>query len=344
MFDDVIGQETAKRILANQIETSRIPSAYLFHGELGVGKRRTAISLAKALNCEEGNGCGKCSACRRIEGYAHPDVQVVFPVSSTMKPDELAELFERGRACGFRFPFSQKTSISIDAIRSVSAKIFVKPHEGKLKVIIIMDADRMTLQASNAFLKTLEEPPLHAVFILITDRPYSLLPTVLSRCQPIRFRNLSVKEIASALEERGVESERRDLASRLASGSLGRALLHCTPEYLKIRKSLAQEFFDLPKKELGEVIDFSQWLVDSCDPEMFAKTFISLYRDLLCLKETKEELTHNSDYLPDLWRRAESCRQEGILQSIRKLDDFVASLEKSVNLKVAIPPLLYSLA
>jgi len=344
MFNDVIGQDTAKRILANQIEKSRIPPAYVFHGQFGVGKRRTAVSLAKALNCEEGSGCGKCSACRRIEGYTYPDVQVIFPISSTVKPDELPQLFEKGRKCGFRFPFSQKASISIDAIRSVSAKIFVKPHEGRLKVIIIMDADRMTLQASNAFLKTLEEPPLHAVFILITERPYSLLPTVLSRCQPIRFRNLSVKEIATALEERGVEPERRDLASRLASGSLGRALLHCAPEYLNIRKSLAQEFFDIQKKGWSEIIDFSQWLVDACDTEMFAETFISLYRDLLCLKEGKEELIHNFDYLLDLQRRAASCQQEGILQSINKLDDFVASLERSVNLKVAFPPLLFSLA
>lgn len=343
MLDDVIGQETAKKILANQIERSKIPPAYVFHGQFGVGKRHTAISFAKAVNCPEAGACGKCSSCRRIERYVHPDVQIIFPTPSKVKPDELVELFQKGRKCAFRFPSLQKTSISIGAIRSISDKIFVNPYEARLKVIIMRDADRMTVEASNAFLKTLEEPPSHAVFVLITERPHYLPPTVLSRCQPIRFRSLSVQEISAALEERGVDSKDRELASRLSAGSLGRALLHCRPEYLEARRLLVQEFLRLPAKGWSELTDFSQWLVDSCDRQAFAEIFISLYRDLLFLQEEKEELIYNFDYLSDLQNRADSCKAEEILESMDKLEGFVASFEKSVNLKVAFPPLLSTL-
>lgn len=344
MFEEVIGQEVPKTILANQIENLRIPPAYLFHGQFGVGKTQTAISFAKAVNCEENNGCGKCTSCRKIEKFIHPDVKIIFPIPSTVKSDELLELYRTGKEVHFRFSFTQKNSISIDAIRAVSRETFVRPYEGRLKVTIITDADRMTLEASNAFLKTLEEPPPHAVFILISERPHYLPPTVLSRCQPIRFRNLSQREIAEALKKRGIDSSKIELTSRLASGSLGRALLYTKSEYFETREKLVEEFLNLPTKKLGILIDFSQWLVDKCDKQMFAEVFISLYRDLLLLKEGKEELVHNFDYLMDLRERADSCELDKILESMERLENFVESFEKSINLKVAFPPLLSSLA
>lgn len=344
MFNDVIGQETPKKILINQIENSRISQAYLFHGRFGVGKRQTAISFAKAVNCEESSGCGKCISCRKIERYVHPDVQIIFPIPSTVKPNQLFELYQKGSECNFRLSFSQKASISIDAVRWISSKTFIKPYEGRLKVIIIIDADRMTPEASNAFLKTLEEPPSHAVFILITERPYYLPPTIVSRCQPIRFRTLSIQEIITALEERRVDPDIIEFASRLAAGSLGHALDLSKSEYLEIRQQLLKEFLDTPPKSWDRVFDFAQWLQDKCDKRMFAEVFISLYRDLLFIKEEKEELVLNFDCLSDLQKRADLCKLEEILESMDKLEDFVAAFEKNINLKVAFPPLLSGLA
>ena len=344
MFDDVVGQETAKRILGSQIGNSRIPQVYLFHGPFGVGKRQMAISLAKALNCERGGGCGKCSSCAKIERCVHPDVQIVFPIPQSGKADELAEWFERARASNFKLSFTRKTSISIDTVRALSSTTSIRPLEATFRVVVIIDADRMTVEASNAFLKVLEEPSPHSIFILVTERPHHLPKTVWSRCQPIRFRSLSVREITDALVKKGMERDRVDLASRLAGGSLGRALFYSSPERLKIRARLVQGFLALAEKRLPVLVAFSQWLVDECDKQVFVETFISLYRDLLLLKEGMEGLVQNFDSVARLRARATSCRSAAILQSIDRLEDFAESFERSVNLKVAFPPLLFALA
>ncbi|KPJ50992.1 hypothetical protein AMJ40_01185 [candidate division TA06 bacterium DG_26] len=343
MFDNIVGQETAKKILANQIEKEKVSHAYLFHGQCGVGKTETAIAFAKALNCDRGSGCGTCTHCKRVERFVHPDVKFVFPVPSAIQADALVELYETGKESHFRFPFSQRASISIDTIRSVSGETYLKPYESRWKVNIVIDADKMTQEASNAFLKTLEEPPSHAIFILITEHPQSLPLTILSRCQSIRFRNLSREEIEQALKARGVEPSLTGVLARLASGSLGRALRSNKSEYMEIRRRLIDGFLALGKKRWETVIDLSQWLVDECDRWVFVEVFLSLYRDLLVLKEGLDTLVQNCDYISELRNRAEQCENERVAGSLKRLENFAAAFEININLKVAFPPLLSAL-
>jgi DNA polymerase-3 subunit delta' len=344
MFDDVIGQETAKRILQRQIASSRIPPAYLFQGPAGVGKRQMAFSFARAANCQDATGCGRCSHCRKIARYVHPDVHVLFPVPSSMKSQPLIDLFEMGRECDFRFPAREKTSISIGAVRSITKKVLLEPYEARLKVGIVVDADMMTIEASNAFLKTLEEPPSHTVFILVTAKPHHLPPTILSRCQPIRFRDLSQEEIIIGLKARGVDPDQMLLTSRLSVGSLGRALLLSQPEYLETRKRLLDEFLTLRDSKQGGVVDFALWVVSECDRSVFAELFLSFYRDLLVLKEGEENLVHNTDRLQELRTRAARCETKGILASMERIRELASEMDRSINLKTALPPLLSRLA
>ena len=176
VFDDVKGQEVIVRTLRNQVKTGRIAHAYLFCGSRGTGKTTCAKILAKAINCENpvnGNPCTECAACKAIQA------------GISMNVIEMDAASQRG----------------IDNFRQIISEIAYPPTEGRYKVYIIDEVHMLTPEAFNAFLKTLEEPPEYAVFILATTDPQRLLPTVLSRCQRYDFRRIPTKIIEERLRE-----------------------------------------------------------------------------------------------------------------------------------------------
>ena len=176
VFDDVKGQEVIVRTLRNQVKTGRIAHAYLFCGSRGTGKTTCAKILAKAINCEnpvDGNPCTECAACKAIQA------------GISMNVIEMDAASQRG----------------IDNFRQIISEIAYPPTEGRYKVYIIDEVHMLTPEAFNAFLKTLEEPPEYAVFILATTDPQRLLPTVLSRCQRYDFRRIPTKIIEERLRE-----------------------------------------------------------------------------------------------------------------------------------------------
>ncbi|NTU42418.1 MAG: DNA polymerase III subunit delta' [Nitrospirales bacterium] len=175
---DTIGQERAVRILLGGIRRDRIPSAVLFSGEGGVGKRLTAMNYAKAVNCLQpvnGDSCDSCISCHKIDSGSHPDLFVVVP-----EGDE----------------------IRIEEVRKIEDALSLRPLEGRRKVVVMDGADAMNIYAANAFLKTLEEPPQDSLIILVSSDPDSLPDTIRSRCIAVRFRSLSsegCREIVSRL-------------------------------------------------------------------------------------------------------------------------------------------------
>lgn len=199
MLDRLKGQEKAKHILKGFIEKGRIPSSMIFVGREGVGKKTAALYFAMALNCniEKGVGCGECSSCKRTGSGMHPDVVVI----------------------------SGTQSIGIDEVRRIQRKLCFQPAEGMRNVIIIDNAENLTPPASNALLKTLEEPPSHSVIILITSSPYSLPVTVISRCYRVPFEALSERDIYEILTEiYGIEEGKAKLLSTICDGSVGQAI------------------------------------------------------------------------------------------------------------------------
>src|SRR5271169_4276897 len=204
-FADLVGQEHVTNTLANAIRNNRVAHAYIFSGARGVGKTTTARILAKALNCVKGptpEPCNECDSCLEVAAGNSMDVIEIDAASN------------RG----------------IDQIRELRDMVRYAPSCGKHKVIILDEAHMLTDEASNALLKTLEEPPERVVFVMATTQPEDLAETIRSRSQHFHFRALSFGEIATALgvivEKEGLEAEPGALAvmARAADGSLRDAL------------------------------------------------------------------------------------------------------------------------
>lgn len=196
-FGRIHGQARALDVLRRALAAGRLPHALLFSGPDGVGKRLAALELAKALNCAgpapERDACDACAACRLADRGAHPDLLAVAP---------------EGR------------SLKIAQVREVERHVALTPYAGRRVVAILDAAEAMTLEAANAFLKTLEEPPSAAVLILVSAAPTSLLPTIRSRCQEVRFGPLPDEVLADVLVEGGIGPEEARRAAELGAGSL----------------------------------------------------------------------------------------------------------------------------
>jgi DNA polymerase III subunit delta' len=177
-FREVIGHRRLLSLLSHAITRDTLMPSLIFSGPEGVGKRLTAVAVAQALNCPnpvDSDSCGDCPACRRIVRGSYPDVQTIEP--------------------------GESGSIKIEQVRAAIDQAVFRPFEGRRRVTMIDHADAMADAAQNALLKSLEEPPSASVFILITSRPDTLLPTVRSRCSQLRFGRLQVADVAAVLEK-----------------------------------------------------------------------------------------------------------------------------------------------
>ncbi len=215
-FKDILGHEKPIRLLQQAIRTDKVVHSYLFLGNEGIGKKQVALQFSKAINClgggsETGEACDHCLSCRKVDNGQHPDVLLLEPENHTLK---------------------------VEQVRQMQRDLAYRPYEGRRRVCIIAAADRMAPNMSNTLLKTLEEPPLHTVIILLANNPRLLLATILSRCQAVRFNPLPASLVAQWLvKEKGFGEEAHLLAS-LSEGSPGRAL------------ALQEELKEIPRVDL----------------------------------------------------------------------------------------------
>ena len=215
-FEDISGQDRAVNILRGQLDNDRIAHAYIFLGPEGVGRKKTALELAAALNCEKGAGreapCGECAPCVKVTRMVHPDVHVVDYAWQ-------AKILEK------EIPESGKSIIKIDTVRAIQKEMSLKIYEGRYRVFIVDNAETMTRDSANCLLKTLEEPSRNSVIILLAATVEMFPRTVVSRCRQVKFCALEEGFISSYLvRNAGADRRRSAQVARLSRGSLGTAL------------------------------------------------------------------------------------------------------------------------
>lgn len=212
MFKEIIGHERPIQILKTALQRRRLAHAYLFYGEEGIGRHEVAKAFAKAANCltpltthHSPDSCGQCHSCVQIEAETHPDFLLISPEGSMIKIGQVRELQER---------------------------IYLKPIAGEYRFVIFDRAESINVEAANALLKVLEEPPDRTVLILITTRLHGMLETVVSRCQRIRFSPLTIAQTTQILHKRYPQTPFPfDRLATLAMGKVGE-ILEMDPEAL----------------------------------------------------------------------------------------------------------------
>ncbi len=265
-YDGILNNDILIKSLKTAVRSSRISHAYIFDGEKGIGKTTLARAFAKTLNCEEGGevSCGRCSSCRTFDDNNNPDIIYI----------------------------SEEKNIKVDTVRdSINAAVMTKPFSYKYKIFIIKDADTMNLQAQNAFLKTLEEPPSFVVFLLLCQNFNKFLPTILSRCILFKMRPLPQPMLRQYLTDRGFSQERAETLSHYAHGIVGRALELDTDENFAALSQLAFDLStDIKKWDIKQLFDKSAALLKEHKDDMdtILKLMYYIFRDALIYKTTND--------------------------------------------------------
>ncbi len=265
-FQDIRGNRPLVEQLKTAAESGRASHAYLFLGGAGAGKGLIANTFAKALQCEGAGAkpCGQCRSCQSFDHGNHPDV-----------------IYVRG----------EKKNIVVDEIREqILETVDLKPYHYAKKIYIIEKADTMNVQAQNALLKTLEEPPAHAMFLLLAERAEAFLPTILSRVVAMKIRPLSEETIADYLRGTGLSEEESHILAAYAQGRIGQALeLKEDEAFREMRQDILGKLEALPSMHEGEAYLMAKELEVYKTDLRFLDIMELWYRDLLTARSLRQE-------------------------------------------------------
>ena len=316
-FKDVIGQKDVMRYIGNAVSTGQISHAYIVNGERGSGKKLIASLFAAALLCEEEgvDPCNKCHSCIQADTGNHPDI--------------------------IRLVHEKENTISVEEVREqINNTVAIKPYQSKYKIYIIPGADKMTVQAQNAILKTIEEPPEYAVFFLLTENAESLLPTITSRCVMLKLRYIKDSLIKKYLMEKlEIPDYKAEVCSAFAQGNLGKAIMLCNSEHFnEIREEVIHLLKYIHEMELSEIIDavsratkFKLEITDYLDMIMI------WYRDILLYKATKDiNKVVFKEEINCIKEQAMKSSYEGIELILESLEKAKTRLKANVNFELAM--------
>ena len=320
-FQDIIGQELIKEHLQNAIQLDKVSHAYIINGERGSGKEFVARIFAQTLQCEKGgtNPCNECHSCKQALSKNHPDI--------------------------IRLTHEKPNTISVEDIRQqVTGDVQIKPYSSQRKIYLINDAEKMTVQAQNALLKTLEEPPAYVVILLLTSNAELLLPTLRSRCVMLSMKPVENRQMRKYLmEELKVPDYQADICVAFAKGNVGKAKSLATSEdFDNIKDEAVTVLKYIKEMEINELISAVKKIAEyKVDIDDYLDILMVWYRDVLLYKATHDvnDLTFK-DELKYIKKQASESTYEGIELIIRAVDKTKARLLANVNFDLAMELLL----
>ncbi|MFQ5641549.1 MAG: DNA polymerase III subunit delta' [bacterium] len=353
-FDNIIGQKRVKSFFQKAMDHGRIAHAYLFIGEKGVGKEALAVEFAKGLLCSNGLSCTKhdCEDCSRISKLSHPDLVFVFPAPAKMSNEDRVRIMESIVANPYsRLEVWANPLISIERIREFRRTSAYKSFEGRGRVLIIADCERLTTEASNALLKILEEPPEKTYLIMVSSKPNLLLPTIMSRCQEVKFDSLTFDEIEQALQERtAADKNQARLTARMCRGSYGRAL-QLLDENLQELQDQALDFFRKGIQNQVIQIQFVEELInryqrDSAKIKELLRMVVNWFRDAMIFVETdgeQKDALINIEQVEVFRNFAKNFPNADLYSSIFELEKSLQQIERNAHINLVLIVLLNKL-
>ena len=312
---NLIGNEWAVEMLRQQIIHGTTRHAYLFAGPSGVGRRTLALRLAEALNCtqpiEPGIPCGQCRDCKQIEAMGHPDLTIV-------QAD------------------SEGGTLKVDQVREARRTLTLKPYQSKYRVTIFLRFQEANDNAANALLKILEEAPSYVVLVLTADYPEQLLSTIVSRCEVLRLRPLSLETVESHLTQHGADSEQARLIAHISGGRLGYALrLMQDPSALEFRNEKLNEAQSFTTASRVDKFAYAEKLVKDKDAlRNVLLLWLSYWRDVLLRTGGSSVPLANIDRTQEIKSLAEHVSMSEVRRVVSKLENSLSQLDSNVNARL----------
>lgn len=323
-FKDVVGHRDIIQYIQDAVAKNKVSHAYILNGQRGSGKKMLAKLFAMTLQCESGNSepCGMCRSCIQASHNNQPDIITV--------------------------KHEKPSSIGVDDVREqLNGDIMIKPYSSPYKVYIVPEADLMTVQAQNAILKTIEEPPEYAVILLLTENADSLLPTIRSRCVMLKLRNIKDKLVKKYLiEQLHIPDYQAELCAAFAQGNIGRATMLATSEsFNEIKEEAIQLMKYIDEMELYEIVSAIKSISKyKLQIEDYLDIMMIWYRDVLLYKATKDVggLVF-SDQLKFIKAKASKSSYEGIERIIESIEKAKARLKANVNFDLLMELMLLTI-
>jgi len=322
-FLDIYGHEKQIVILKQALAQNRVGHSYLFSGIDAAGKKTLALEFAKVVNCEKvdeiNDSCGKCPSCMKISHNNHPDIFLVE---------------------------AEGQFIRIRAIREIQQQMTFKPMEGRRRVFIIDNADKMNDEAASALLKTLEEPSPANILILVTAKPYTLPSTIISRCRHMRFNPAAIDTVTKFLIERqNMEKQDALLLAGLSGGSIGQAMELNKDDVIAYRAEILSLLTNTKKSEPLSLLAFASFFgQDKREIKQGFNILQTCFRDALVYKETNnEQMMINQDNSSLIASLASRLSGEQILQNIALLEKAWGTMEQNVNKSLTLETMAFKL-
>lgn len=314
----VFGQDAQVELFLKTANRGMIAHSFIISGPDGVGKSVFAQFIAQYIMCSsDKRPCGECLNCLRVNNKNHPDIIEIIP----------------------------KNSIGVDDIRQLNDKINTKPYESDKKVVIIKGADLITLQGQNAFLKTLEEPPLDTVIIMLVENINLILDTIKSRCQIYKLNRISIDKVKEYLLSVGINEEKAELFSNLSDGIIGNALKMIDTHYSILREEVTNifpEIINFNRVNFLKLEDFFLEYKDRID-EVF-DILISLIRDISIYKNTlNQSYVLNKDKLSIIIELSNSLSYNRLNKVMELFLNIKDKINKNANYQMAVTALLIDL-